>query len=103
MLLAQVRPAVMPEGYARLMLMSFVYHDMCLGEEVTFYFAWMNFFTLTLLVPGLLGFGIFLTRPKGMDVDHAHMLPIFAMVVTAWAVLFLIVSIRVMRTRVQYT
>ncbi|XP_063728669.1 anoctamin-8-like [Symsagittifera roscoffensis] len=60
------------------------------GEEVAFYFAWMNFFNITLLVPGLVGLFLYMIRPKGVDIDHAKFLPVFAVVVVLWAVLFLI-------------
>ncbi|XP_075241004.1 anoctamin-10-like [Convolutriloba macropyga] len=60
------------------------------GEEVAFYFAWMNFFNITLIFPGLVGLYLHFMRPRGVDIDHAKYLPVFAVVVTVWATFFVI-------------
>ena len=61
------------------------------GEEVTFYFAWVNHFMRSLLFPGIIGLVLYFIRPKGADVDHAKWLPGFAMMVCCWSVLFTVI------------
>lgn len=41
------------------------------GEHVTYYFAWTNFFTRWLLVPGAVGFLMWMWRPRGMTVEDS--------------------------------
>lgn len=61
------------------------------GEEVAFYFAWVNHFMRFLIIPGLIGVMLYFIRPKGTDVDHAKWLPAFAMMVCCWSVLFTVI------------
>jgi len=59
------------------------------GEEVAFYFAWMSFFTWTLLPISMLGAALFLHRPKGMTVDDSPYLPVYALMMALWTILYI--------------
>lgn len=59
------------------------------GEEVAFYFAWMSFFTWSLLPIALFGAALFLHRPKGITVDDSPYLPIYALLMALWTIVFI--------------
>ena len=59
------------------------------GSEVAFYFAWLNFFTKLLLLPGLAGLALWLLRPEGTSVDTSARIPAFTIFVALWGVSFL--------------
>lgn len=61
------------------------------GEEVGFYFAWMNFYSRAILVPLFVGLVMFVLRPKDSTVDTDAYLPLYSILVATWAVLFLVV------------
>eukprot|EP00794_Sanderia_malayensis_P011886 gene11886-13118_t len=58
------------------------------GEEIAFYFAWMNFFTLSLIFPALFGIFLFFHRPKGITVDDSPYLPAYAFLMALWTIYF---------------
>lgn len=58
------------------------------GEEVAFYFAWMSFFTWSLFPISLFGVGLFLHRPKGITVDDSPYLPMYALLMAFWTIIF---------------
>ena len=59
------------------------------GEEVAFYFAWMSFFTWSLLPIALFGAALFLHRPKGITVDASPYLPIYALLMAFWTIVYI--------------
>ena len=60
------------------------------GEEIAFYFAWMNEYTRWLLVPGCMGLVIFVVRMfRGDTVDTCDLTPFHGLGTFLWAVLFL--------------
>ena len=62
------------------------------GENVAFYFAWMNFYTTYIIIPAVIGLAMYLFRPAGVTVDDDAYLPFFSIIMALWGVLFLIVS-----------
>jgi hypothetical protein len=59
------------------------------GSEVAFYFAWMNFFTTWLVVPGLIGLGVYCHRIHyGYSLENHPLLPLFSLFMVIWAILF---------------
>mmetsp|Transcript_35370 Transcript_35370/g.59610 ORF Transcript_35370/g.59610 Transcript_35370/m.59610 type:complete len:709 (-) Transcript_35370:156-2282(-) len=61
------------------------------GEEVAFYFAWLNHFTMWLVFPSVTGLGFYLGMIHfGLSVDNNPYLPIFSFGVVIWATLFTI-------------
>lgn len=64
----------------------------CAGEEVAFYFAWMSYFTWSLLPIALFGLVLFLHRPKGVTVDDSPYLPAYAILMALWTIVFTKVS-----------
>lgn len=65
----------------------------CIGEEIAFYFGWMDFYSSCILVPLLLGLIMYLVRGKETTVDTDPYLPLFSVFMAIWAVLFLVVRI----------
>ena len=63
------------------------------GEEIAFYFGWMDFYSSCILVPLLLGLVMYLVRGKETTVDTDPYLPLFSVFMAIWAVLFLVVRI----------
>ena len=60
------------------------------GEEIAFYFAWMNHFSLWLIFPGLLGLTIYTLRLyRGDTVDTCDFTPFHGLGTFLWGVLFL--------------
>ena len=62
-----------------------------LGEEVAFYFAWMNFYSTFVIIPAIIGLFMFLLRPSGNDVDTDAYLPFYSVFIAIWGMLFLVV------------
>eukprot|EP00004_Rigifila_ramosa_P016078 TRINITY_DN3783_c0_g1_i1.p1 TRINITY_DN3783_c0_g1~~TRINITY_DN3783_c0_g1_i1.p1 ORF type:complete len:673 (-),score=170.04 TRINITY_DN3783_c0_g1_i1:58-2076(-) len=60
------------------------------GEQVAFYFAWMDFYVKWLTAPAVIGFLLWLFRPSGRrgTVEHNRYLPFFSLFIALWAVLF---------------
>lgn len=63
------------------------------GEEVAFYFAWMSFFTWSLVPIALFGVVLFLHRPKGITVDDSPYLPVYALLMALWTIVYIKVII----------
>ncbi len=53
----------------------------------------MHFYALCIIVPALVGVGMYALRPSGVSVDTDAYLPFFSVVMALWGVLFLVVSI----------
>ena len=66
---------------------------MHIGEEVAFYFGWMNFYATCIIIPALVGMAMYLLRPSDTSVDTDPYLPFFSVIMAIWGVLFLIVSV----------
>ena len=62
------------------------------GEDVAFYFAWMNFYSTYILVPALVGVVMYFARGASTTVDTDPYLPFYSVFMAIWAVLFLVVS-----------
>jgi len=58
------------------------------GEEVAYYFAWMNFFTLSLIPVAAFGAFLFFHRPPGITVDDSPYLPAYALLMALWTIFF---------------
>eukprot|EP00854_Cymbomonas_tetramitiformis_P001394 gene1394-1997_t len=59
------------------------------GEEVAFYFAWMNHFTLWLVFPAVVGLAYYLyTQKTEISVDNNPYVPFFSFGMVIWATLF---------------
>eukprot|EP00795_Rhopilema_esculentum_P008383 gene8383-14358_t len=58
------------------------------GEEVAYYFAWMNFFTWSLVPVALFGAFLFFHRPRGITVDDSPYLPAYALLMALWTIFF---------------
>ena len=63
-----------------------------LGEEVAFYFAWMNYYSMLALLPGVIGGLMYLLRPSDNSVDNDQYLPFYSVIIAIWGILFLVVS-----------
>ena len=61
------------------------------GEEIAFYFGWMDFYSTCILVPLVIGLAMYLVRGKETTVDTDPYLPLFSVFMAIWAVLFLVV------------
>ena len=76
---------------------KFVHHICCYrfpsGEDVAFYFGWMNFYSTYMIVPAVLGLVMYMFRPSGITVDTDPYLPFFSVFMAIWAVLFVVVSV----------
>eukprot|EP00658_Telonema_sp_P-2_P062257 TRINITY_DN5092_c0_g1_i1.p1 TRINITY_DN5092_c0_g1~~TRINITY_DN5092_c0_g1_i1.p1 ORF type:complete len:734 (+),score=185.73 TRINITY_DN5092_c0_g1_i1:40-2241(+) len=59
------------------------------GSEVAFYFAWLNFFTVWLVIPGVFGLLLWALRPEGVSVDNSPRIPAFTIFVALWGITFL--------------
>ena len=82
--------------------MPYIRTYMYVGEEIAFYFGWMDFYSSCILVPLLLGLIMYLVRGKGTTVDTDPYLPLFSVFMAIWAVLFLVVRI-VMNAHYYYS
>ena len=70
----------------------FLYHHYHhAGEEVAFYFGWMDFYSTCILVPLTVGLVMYLMRGRETTVDTDPYLPLFSVFMAIWAVLFLVV------------
>uniref|UniRef100_A0A7S0DS14 Anoctamin transmembrane domain-containing protein n=1 Tax=Amorphochlora amoebiformis TaxID=1561963 RepID=A0A7S0DS14_9EUKA len=58
------------------------------GSEVAFYFAWLDFFTLWLLAPSLVGFSLWYFRGE-YTVDDSPYIPFFSLFVIFWSALYI--------------
>lgn len=57
------------------------------GEEVAFYFAWMDFVTRALVFPGALGFAVYFARAyRGDTVDTCDLTPFVGLATFVWAI-----------------
>ena len=63
-----------------------------LGEDLAYYFGWMNFYTLCIIAPAIVGAAMYLFRSPDDTVDTDPYLPLFSVVMAIWGVLFLVVS-----------
>lgn len=63
------------------------------GEEIAFYFGWMNFYSTCIILPTVIGLAMYVLRPKDTTVDTDPYLPFFSVIMAIWAVLFLVVSV----------
>eukprot|EP01023_Acetabularia_acetabulum_P030851 TRINITY_DN29039_c0_g1_i5.p1 TRINITY_DN29039_c0_g1~~TRINITY_DN29039_c0_g1_i5.p1 ORF type:complete len:543 (-),score=74.26 TRINITY_DN29039_c0_g1_i5:5-1633(-) len=60
------------------------------GEKVAMYYAWMNYLTIWMIVPGILGGLLHLEmRFSGVSVDDNHLVPFFSLFIVIWAVSFI--------------
>lgn len=60
------------------------------GDEVAFFFAWMNQFTRWLVIPGIFGLVIYLLRMHtGDTVDTCRFVPFHGIIMFIWGILFL--------------
>lgn len=62
------------------------------GEEVGYYFAWMNFYSMFLLLPAMVGCIMYLLRPSSSSVDNDPYLPFYSVFISIWGVLFIRVN-----------
>ena len=58
------------------------------GEHITMYFCWMEFFTLWLVAPAIIGVSMSLFRPVGITVEDSLLVPFFSLFVVLWGILF---------------
>ena len=59
------------------------------GSHVAFYFAWMNFFTTSLVFPGVIGVAMYVHRVYyGFTVDNHPYLPLYSLFMVFWALFF---------------
>ncbi len=59
------------------------------GEEVAFYFGWMDFYTHALLYPGISGIIIFIVRMiRGGTIDTDTLIPFHGLFTFIWAIMF---------------
>lgn len=72
---------------------SFTILPSCTGEEVAFYFGWMDFYSTCILIPLILGLVMYLVRGQETTVDTDPYLPLFSVFMAIWAVLFLVVRL----------
>eukprot|EP00505_MAST-04D_sp_SCG-Rhode-Island_P002053 Stramenopile-MAST_4_protein_2053 len=59
------------------------------GENVAFYFAWLQFYTKWLIIPALAGLGLFILQIRAGTIDHP-LLPFYSMFLAVWASFFLL-------------
>ena len=59
------------------------------GENVAFYFAWVQFYTKWLILPSLAGFGLFILQIRSGSIDHP-LLPFYSLFMAVWATFFLV-------------
>jgi hypothetical protein len=59
------------------------------GENVAFYFAWVQFYTKWLILPSIVGFGLFILQIRSGSIDHP-LLPFYALFMAVWATFFLV-------------
>ena len=55
------------------------------GEEMGFYFGFMDFYTKWLAIPGICGFLFWLSHVEGFDVDESKYMPFYALSVCIWS------------------
>lgn len=60
------------------------------GEEVAYYFAWIDHMTRWLAVPGVLGLGTFILRKyRGDTIETCEVTPFYGLVTFIWAIVWL--------------
>ncbi|GMH43041.1 hypothetical protein BSKO_10963 [Bryopsis sp. KO-2023] len=60
------------------------------GEGVAYYWAWMNFYTLFLIAPAMVGLLIYIiNRSQGWTVDDSPCVPFFSVFMVFWGALFM--------------
>lgn len=59
------------------------------GDEVAIYFDWMNFFLLSLLVPGLMAIPINLINQYYWSIEDSPLAGIFSIIMALWGTIFL--------------
>lgn len=57
------------------------------GEQIAFYFGFLQFYSAALIIPSVLGVGFFIWQMVAVDIDVTG-LPAFALVIALWATLF---------------
>ena len=55
------------------------------GEEMGFYFAFMDHYTKWLALPGLCGFLFWFSHYEGFDVDESPYMPFYALLICIWS------------------
>eukprot|EP01083_Nonionella_stella_P179315 636274_1 len=55
------------------------------GEQIAFYFAFMEHYATWLMIPGVCGLLFYLTRSKTFDIDESKYMPFFALFVCIWS------------------
>ena len=59
------------------------------GENVAFYFAWVQFYTKWLILPSIAGFWLFILQVQSGSIDHP-LLPFYSLFMAVWATFFLV-------------
>jgi len=60
------------------------------GEEVAYYFAWMNFYTKALIFPGIFGLIVSTLRTfRGVSIDTDTLTPFHGLFTFIWAIMFI--------------
>ena len=59
------------------------------GENVAFYFAWVQFYTKWLILPSIAGFWLFVLQIQSGSIDHP-LLPFYSLFMAVWATFFLV-------------
>ena len=59
------------------------------GENVAFYFAYLQFYTKWLIIPSIVGVGLFVLQVQAGTIDHP-LLPFYSMFMAVWATMFLL-------------
>jgi len=59
------------------------------GEGVAFYFAWMDFVSKWIRIPGIIGLIVYCVRKRrGYTIDNCDLTPFFGIVIFVWATIF---------------
>ena len=84
-----VRKAIWKSARFSLLVPVGAIHDY-LGSNIAYYFAWMNFFTMWLIVPAVVGAFVYFHRLSyGYSLHDHPPLPFFAFFMVGWGVLFI--------------
>ena len=59
------------------------------GENVAFYFAWVQFYTKWLILPSIAGLWLFVLQVQSGSIDHP-LLPFYSLFMAVWATFFLV-------------
>eukprot|EP00929_Paragymnodinium_shiwhaense_P067205 TRINITY_DN33835_c0_g1_i1.p1 TRINITY_DN33835_c0_g1~~TRINITY_DN33835_c0_g1_i1.p1 ORF type:complete len:900 (-),score=238.81 TRINITY_DN33835_c0_g1_i1:185-2884(-) len=60
----------------------------CFGDGVASYFVFMRTYTFWLILPGIFGLFLKLTREKGTSVDNSTKIPLYELFIVLWAAAF---------------